>query len=552
MKRYLIFIIVIAIFGCKKTEKKEYYVKPIEVVCDYPFNDTAKWAITCRVWGLLKYYHPNVTSGKLDWDKVLLDKMDKINEAQTPEMVNVELMNMIHDAGKYKGTVDKKWNDSLNMNVSLCWLDHSFINNTIRQELRKIASFTVKQPSYYIGSNIIGALAFDNEKDYSLSNNLDYKYSMLALFRYWNAIYYFFPYKYLMDHSWDITLEEFIPLFINSSNLENYRETILKLAAKINDGHASTTVSPAADLYSRITVLIDTLTVIRIPPEESMLKRGDIILSVKGKEIKNVRDSLEVIIPSSNRHFTNKMINSIIDKSILEGCEITVLREQEKLSVKEEQKIFAPKKISQPFYPISADIAYFNLDLLKDLDISVMIDSMEHTRCVIFDLRNYPGLSINNSWKYLFCRLTSERNYQYGRVHVAHLSHAGSFYIMRTFSGFPDEKDNLCKKYNGKVVVLINEITISAAETLAMSFKIHGATLIGRPTAGANGDVARLKLPGGIEAGVSSLGFYYPDGFQMQRKGVIPDIEVYPTMESIIEGKDEILEEAIKYTNSLK
>jgi hypothetical protein len=38
--------------------RREYFVRPVEFVCGYTFNDTTKWVIACRVWGLLKYYHP--------------------------------------------------------------------------------------------------------------------------------------------------------------------------------------------------------------------------------------------------------------------------------------------------------------------------------------------------------------------------------------------------------------------------------------------------------------------------------------------------------------
>jgi len=36
----------------------------------------------------------------------------------------------------------------------------------------------------------------------------------------------------------------------------------------------------------------------------------------------------------------------------------------------------------------------------------------------------------------------------------------------------------------------------------------------------------------------------------MQRTGIIPDIEVYPTVDDIMAEKDEVLEAAIKYLNS--
>jgi C-terminal processing protease CtpA/Prc len=77
------------------------------------------------------------------------------------------------------------------------------------------------------------------------------------------------------------------------------------------------------------------------------------------------------------------------------------------------------------------------------------------------------------------------------------------------------------------------------------------ATLIGRPTAGANGDIIKLLLPNNVYVYFSSLGAYYPDWTETQRKGVIPDIEIYPDMQSIIEGEDEILEAAISYIKEL-
>lgn len=51
--------------------------------------------------GLLKYYHPNVTAGKLDWDKVLLERIKGVSYSSTPEMVNAELKKMLKAAGKY-------------------------------------------------------------------------------------------------------------------------------------------------------------------------------------------------------------------------------------------------------------------------------------------------------------------------------------------------------------------------------------------------------------------------------------------------------------------
>jgi hypothetical protein len=34
-----------------------------------PTKENDKIATFCKVWGFLKYYHPKVAIGKLDWDK---------------------------------------------------------------------------------------------------------------------------------------------------------------------------------------------------------------------------------------------------------------------------------------------------------------------------------------------------------------------------------------------------------------------------------------------------------------------------------------------------
>ena len=68
-------------------------------------------------------------------------------------------------------------------------------------------------------------------------------------------------------------------------------------------------------------------------------------------------------------------------------------------------------------------------------------------------------------------------------------------------------------------------------------------------TAGADGNVSRITLPGGLWTAISGVGVYYPDGKQTQRVGIVPDIVVKPTVEGIRAGKDELLDMAIDVIN---
>ena len=107
---------------------------------------------------------------------------------------------------------------------------------------------------------------------------------------------------------------------------------------------------------------------------------------------------------------------------------------------------------------------------------------------------------------------------------------------------------NIAKeKFKGKVVVLVNELSQSQAEYTAMAFRAApNSTVIGSTTAGADGNISRIVLPGGLSTMISGIGVFYPDGSPTQRVGIVPDFEVKPTIQGIKEGRDELLEKAIE------
>src|ERR1035437_7122198 len=63
------------------------------------------------------------------------------------------------------------------------------------------------------------------------------EYRLLSLFRFWNVMFYFHPYRPLYDHPWEETLTEFIPQFEADRNETEYAITTAKLVAHIDDSH---------------------------------------------------------------------------------------------------------------------------------------------------------------------------------------------------------------------------------------------------------------------------------------------------------------------------
>jgi C-terminal processing protease CtpA/Prc len=81
-----------------------------------------------------------------------------------------------------------------------------------------------------------------------------------------------------------------------------------------------------------------------------------------------------------------------------------------------------------------------------------------------------------------------------------------------------------------------------------MAFRaVPGAVVIGSTTAGADGDVSTVPIPGGLSSYISGLGVFYPDKRPTQRVGIIPDIWLTPTIAGLRAGRDELIEAAIGY-----
>ncbi len=100
-------------------------------------------------------------------------------------------------------------------------------------------------------------------------------------------------------------------------------------------------------------------------------------------------------------------------------------------------------------------------------------------------------------------------------------------------------------RYMGPLIVLIGPRTASAAEVVATAVKgNHRGMLIGRATNGSALWARRFPLPDGGSVSIPVLDFTGPDGKRIEGVGVLPDIEIIPTLSDIRAGHDLVLERA--------
>jgi hypothetical protein len=384
-----------------------------------------------------------------------------------------------------------------------------------------------------------------NEKEYNPGVIDSYPYRLLALFRYWNMIYYFSPHKYLMDKSWDKTLSESIVPFIEATDRQSYQIALLKLAAALNDGHGYLTFDEGYhDKSQNIIEIVEGKTVVKI--DRGGLNKGDIVNGIGERDINYIRDSLSVLIAASTQGNKEYRINCFVAEMIFfHETDITLSRNGQKLTVHTFPIVFE-KNLSPSYKKISDDIGYVDLSKLTTEEIDLIFQSFSDTEGIILDLRKTgPYEYDKNRFE---CHLSIQKEFNYYPCIYPDGGHPGAYvWVKHMQYTIPDSIE--CSHFKGKIVFLINECTQSFTEAKAWEARTNlHATLIGRPTSGALEHIIRFSLPG-TNAIFSGVGAFSLDGTEFQRKGIVPDIEVYPTLESIKTGKDEILEAAVEYLN---
>jgi C-terminal processing protease CtpA/Prc len=191
------------------------------------------------------------------------------------------------------------------------------------------------------------------------------------------------------------------------------------------------------------------------------------------------------------------------------------------------------------FGVLPSGFGYVDLARLTPGQVDAMFTAISGTKATIFDMRGYPN---GTAWP-VAPRLTTKRTpvaAVFRRpLHVAPEVAADDGNWLQFEQRLPEAKG---APYLGKVVMLIDENAQSQAEHTGLFFEAAtDVTFIGTPTAGANGDVTQLVLPGGHAISFSGHDVRHADGRQLQRLGLQPHVRVAPTIAGLARGEDEVL-----------
>jgi len=512
------------------------------------------------IWGYLKYYHPTIASGNYNWDYALFRILPSILTAENEKKRDAILTEWITKIGPLAPLSENPPKPSeTKLEPDLAWIMESKFSNDLSRLLNNVKNSKRPKEHYYIELQPnVGNPNFKNENAYAKMTFPDAGFRLLALYRYWNIIQYFFPYKNLIEEDWKNVLKEFIPKVIDVNNETDYTLSILELIGRVHDTHANIWgVNPVLNNHFGLRYAPIEVTFVENKPvvtgyydkplgKESGMEIGDIITKINNQSVEKIVENRLKYSPASNyptklRDIAGKLLrtnDSLINVEFKRNDKLfnKVIRT---FSTKDINIYSKYDNKDTCFKLINKDIAYINNGSLKKNYLPEIWKAIQNTKGLIIDIRNYPSdFPIYDLSNFLMPASKPFVKFSNGSI-----EHPGMFTLSNQLNAGRSNNDF----YKGKVVILINEISQSSAEFHAMAYRTHpNAVVIGSTTAGADGNVSQFYLPGNIMTMISGIGVYYPNGKETQRIGIIPDLEFRPTIKGIKEGRDELLEKALE------
>lgn len=516
-------------------------------------------AVAAQFWGFLKYHHPAIAKGDYNWDAELFRFLPSVIAANNNAALSTALEKQLDKLPQVEACTS--CNNNNQASTSKPNYGELLTGKILSPSLTKKIGFILKnaniKESYYIAMNEgVGHPKFQNEMAYASMKYPDAGYRILSLYRYWNMINYFFPYKNQIDEDWNKVLYDFVPQFIAAENELAYNLAALKLIAKISDTHANlwnsngvldkykgmnTAPFKAKFIENKLIVsgfYVDTLDV------KNKVKVGDEILTINGKKVEDLVKQFLPITAASNydtqlRDLPNTFLLRTNSASMTLGFKNekgTFNFDVPMISVRFSYKNIDYTKATG-YHLLNDKIGYVYPGKYKNADLPAIKKLFENTKGIVVDMRCYPS----EFMPFTFGEYIKQDKTPFVKFTTGSVAHPGTFVMGENLMN-GGNKD----AYKGKIIVIVNAESQSQAEYTTMAFQSSpNVKVVGSQTAGADGNVSTIILPGGISSWISGIGVFYPDGKPTQRVGVKIDYPIKPTVKGITEGRDELLEKAV-------
>lgn len=512
-----------------------------------------------RVWGLLKYHHPAITAGQRQWDYDLFRIIPAVLAAPDRAHVNDALLAWIEKLGPIVpcSPCISAASGDLDIRPALDWIhDRAVLGGPLSERLESIYANRTGKQFYVSTAPGIGNPVFDHELGYSNIAFPDSGYQLLALFRWWNILQYWAPDRDVAGQDWTAVLAAFIPRFTLAKSKTDYQLALFEVIAKANDTHANLWSSlavrpPVGECALPVTFRFvgDKLVVYRLGSGDSSFRPGDVLDTFDGASIQSLVGKWARYYGDSNDAARQRDLGANLTRGACGPVPVKITRNGVPVQMLATRTPWKQTPVTHDlpgdtFRLLSPEVAYIKLSSIKVTDLPTYFDKAKITKGLIVDIRNYPS----DFMPFAMGAYLATKPTPFVAFTSADLANPGAFH----FGNGPLIQPGPVH-YGGRVAILVDETSVSQSEYTAMALSaMPNAVVVGSTTAGADGNVSSIPLPGQLLTMITGLGVFYPDHRPTQRIGIVPDVVSKPTIQGIAAGRDEVLETATHHIEDAK
>lgn len=519
-------------------------------------KDVERLKTICLMWGFLKYYHPKVRIGTYDWNFQLFRILASTLYAKTDNKFINDLCRWIPDIQNLNIEGNDHNKDSIVSEIQMEWIDLKFLDKKLYSKMKTIRKLERSDEAYSFGyyDEQKNALLtwFKNETAYDSIQPTDDGYRMLALFRFWNMMYYFHPYMSQKEKRWLDLLPQYIRLFAQAYDREDFDEACVRLTCELEDTHSefygfktnvvAKKMWKSAYLPIRVKLANNKLIITGFDSkeiEQSGLKLGDMIVKVNGKSIADIRRERAVYSNFSSESrdqyadayasFNGDHVRYTIERGHkLIDLDITCKNEYWKSMI--EQDVNTVKILKD-------SIKYVNLTVVSHNQLVNALQSAKQLKGIIFDMRGYPKDPDCSKVLSQFLYPHKKALFYYS---YPDMKHPGIFRKNSLYQYFGEENPDF---YKGKVAVLVNGLTMSGAEHIATVIgNSPSGIVIGDTTGGVYGNVVYVPFACGNSMRYTGRGAYWFDNTCTYPDGTKINYYIKPTSEDAEKEVDSALQ----------
>ena len=546
-------------------------------------DETERLVSTGKLWVTVKYFHPYLAYRNIDWDKALIDALPNIRAAKTSAEYTAAIDSMLGALKDPETRVRSEAPVPVEATPQRAWIHYGLAPAVGAGSPSFYSAFLVKTGSETVSIPMGGFAASvrltepapassaspapQPDRAYAETPYPSPELRILALYKMWGVIHYFFAYRDLMDEDWDELLPTFLPKFIYAKDARAYNLTISEMLVHAADSNTGATSATLADYFGNSPPglrlrLVEKQAVITevLDPAAAGVRIGDVVKSVDG----------ETLIDRFKRESQYVSASTVPDLgfsvlgSILNGPDASVARltledragQRKEASLKRSAAYsarLAKQRTGDAVKLLPGNIGYADLDRLLPEEVEAMFQKFHDAKAIIFDARGAAAPAASAIASGLASDPDVATAIVTGPLTLApdvpqrgNATKSASYFSVQTLgaSGRPSDKP----KFTGTTVMLTDERTIGAAEHAGLLLEVANKTeFIGTPSAGANSSLSNFVVPGDVVISFSGQDIRHANGGKLQRLGIQPNIAAPATLTGIRSGKDETLDKAIEF-----